>query len=173
MQQTFSCLPHLAAITFRGKIVLVLKIKLNIAFKQYQVMKKIGFIIIALIGLLPAFTNAQDSTLLNLPKEWSLQYCIQYAKQHNIQISTLRLNTNSAQEDLLQANAAKLPNLSASVGQSLVNSNNVNVVVGGLQTQANFSSSYGVSSSLTLYNGGYLKNEIGRASCRERVSSPV
>lgn len=123
-------------------------------------MKKVGFIIIALIGLLPAFTKAQDSALLNLPKEWSLQYCIQYAKEHNIQISTLRLNTSSAQEDLLQANAAKLPNLSASVGQSLVNSNNVNVVVGGLQTQANFSSSYGVSSSLTLYNGGYIKNDV-------------
>ena len=130
------------------------------AFKQYQVMKLIATIIIGLAIMMPAALKAQDSTLQNLPDTWSLEYCIAYAKEHNIQINNLKLNTNSAQEDLLQSKAARLPNLSASVSQSFVNSKNVNSVVGGFQSQANFSSSYGASSSFTLYNGGYLKNDI-------------
>ena len=60
----------------------------------------------------------------------------------------------------MQAQAAKLPNLSGTLSQNLVNSKNADPVVGGLQTQANFSSSYGVSSSLTLYNGGYIRNDV-------------
>ena len=123
-------------------------------------MKKIVLIILVLTGFFPALLHAQDSTLQNLPAQWSLQDCIEYAKQHNIQISTLKLNTSAAQEDLLQAQAAKLPNLSGTLSQNLVNSKNADPVVGGLQTQANFSSSYGVSSSLTLYNGGYIRNDV-------------
>jgi hypothetical protein len=60
----------------------------------------------------------------------------------------------------LQSQAVKLPNLSASASQSWVNTNNANPVVGGFQTQANFLSSYDVSSSFTLYNGGYIRNDI-------------
>ena len=85
-------------------------------------MKKIVLIILVLTGFFPALLHAQDSTLQNLPAQWSLQDCIEYAKQHNIQISTLKLNTSAAQEDLLQAQAAKLPNLSGTLSQNLVNS---------------------------------------------------
>ena len=72
----------------------------------------------------------------------------------------MRLNTSSAEEDLKQSKAAVLPDLSGSVSQNLVNRKNANVVVGGLSNQANFSSSYGLNSSITVYNGGYLKNDI-------------
>ncbi|MEJ0104631.1 MAG: TolC family protein [Bacteroidota bacterium] len=60
----------------------------------------------------------------------------------------------------MQSKAAKLPSVSGSVSQNLVNGKNANPVVGGFQTQANFTSNYGISSALTLYNGGYLKNDI-------------
>jgi outer membrane protein len=46
------------------------------------------------------------------------------------------------------------------VSQSLVNSKDADPVVGGFATQASFSSNYGLNSSVTLYNGGYLKNNI-------------
>ena len=104
--------------------------------------------------------NAQDTLLSSLPKQWRLQDCIAYAKLKNISLTTLRLSIRSTEEDLLQSKAGVLPNLTGSVSQSLVNSNNTNTTSGGTQTQAHFSSSYGANSSMTLYNGGYLKNDI-------------
>jgi len=122
-------------------------------------MKKILLIVAIITGGLTPVIQAQDSTK-QLPQTWTLQDCIDYAKKNNIQINTLRLSVASSEQDLLQAKAAVLPNLSGSLSQSLVNSKNANPVVGGFQTQASASGSYGLNSSVTLYNGGYLKNNI-------------
>src|SRR5689334_22771374 len=70
--------------------------------------------------------NAQDSTFRNLPDKWTLENCIEYAKQNNINVNSLRLNQRSTEEDLLQAKAARLPFVSGSVSQNLVNSKNAN-----------------------------------------------
>ncbi len=98
----------------------------------------------------------QDSILKDLPKQWTLQACIEYAKQKNISLATLRLTERSTEEDLLQSKAAVLPNLTGTVTQSLTNGNNSASSGGGIQSAGN----YGVNSSMILYNGGYLKNDI-------------
>jgi outer membrane protein len=123
-------------------------------------MKKLRIILLFAFALGVIRTQAQQSTTASLPVNWSLQDCIDYAKKNNIQLNTLRLNTSSAGQDLLQAKAAKLPSLSASLSQSVVNGKKVDVVVGGLQSQASFSGNYGINSSLTLFNGGYINNDI-------------
>jgi outer membrane protein len=117
------------------------------------------FLLIA--GLLPGIItplHAQDTTAGRL--KWDLQTCLEYAKKNNITIRNLRWGARSSEQDLLQARAAKLPSLSASVTQSVVNSNNANPVVGGFQTQAKASGNYGLSSNLIIYNGGFLNNDI-------------
>ncbi len=106
------------------------------------------------------YPKAQDTLLTNLPKQWRLEDCIEYAKQKNITIASLRLSTLSSQEDLLQARAGVLPNLNGSVSQNLANSKSGSSGTGGLQNQANFSSNYSVNSSMVLFNGGFLKNDI-------------
>lgn len=116
--------------------------------------------IITGICFLAVTATAQDSTRQQLPQQWTLSDCINYALQHNISVNTLRLSAQSSQQDLLQSKAALYPGVSGSVSQSLVNSKDADPVVGGFATQASFSGNYGVSSSLTLYNGGYLKNNI-------------
>ena len=123
-------------------------------------MKKFRIIAISVFTFCVIHAEAQISSTENLPANWSLQDCIAYAKKNNIQLNTLRLNTSSADQDLLQAKAAKLPSVSGTLSQSLVNGKQVNVVVGGLQSQANFSGNYGINSSLTLFNGGYLNHDI-------------
>src|SRR5665647_751716 len=123
-------------------------------------MKKIKILIILLSVFFPALLYAQDSLMQHLPATWTLEQCIAFAKKNNIQINTLRLNTSAADEDLKASKAAVLPDLSGSVSQSLVNRKSSSLVVGGFQTNANVSSSYGLSSSITVYNGGYLKNDI-------------
>jgi len=101
--------------------------------------------------------HAQDN---NLPSQWTLENCIDYAKKRNIQVNSLRLNERSTQEDLLQSRAAQLPFVSGSLSQNLVNGKNANTATGGYQAQSTVSGNYAINSSLTIYNGGYLKNDI-------------
>ncbi|MFC4389944.1 TolC family protein [Flavobacterium quisquiliarum] len=103
---------------------------------------------------------AQTTEQNQLPKVWNLEQCIAYAKQQNIQINTLRLTTKSTEQDLLLSKAAKIPNLLGNASQSFTNAKNADLVVGGFQTQASFAGNYALNSSMVLYNGGYLNNDI-------------
>nr|WP_315034506.1 TolC family protein [uncultured Chryseobacterium sp.] len=90
----------------------------------------------------------------NYPTSWTLENCIEYAKENNISINSLRLSKNSAEQDLLQAKDAKYPNLNGTVSQGLVALNGGN----GLQLNSAQSQSIGANSSMTLYHAGYIKN---------------
>ncbi|WP_367269121.1 TolC family protein [uncultured Chryseobacterium sp.] len=83
-----------------------------------------------------------------------MENCIEYAKQHNISINSLRLSRNAVEQDLLQAKKAKYPNLNASVSQGIlaVNGNN------GLNVNGIPSQNIAASSSMTLYRAGYIRN---------------
>jgi outer membrane protein len=110
--------------------------------------------------------KAQDSTLMGKTIKWDLVQCIEYAKKNNIQINTLRLSQLTSQQEYLLAKAARLPNLSGSATQDFEHSksisgrvdNNGNVIGAGSGFTA--SGSYGLNSSVTLYNGNYINNTI-------------
>ncbi|WP_300688333.1 TolC family protein [Chryseobacterium sp.] len=90
----------------------------------------------------------------NYPASWTLENCIEYAKENNISINSLRLSKNSAEQDLLQAKDAKYPNLNGTVSQGLFALNGSN----GLQLNSVQAQSIGANSSMTLYHAGYIKN---------------
>lgn len=121
-------------------------------------MLKYFLLIASLFGGAFASIYAQDS--LSAPLKWDLQTCFDYAKKNNITIKNLRWDARSSEQDLLQSRAAKLPNLTGTLSQSVVNSNNANPVVGGFTTQAKASGNYGLSSNWIIYNGGYLNNDV-------------
>src|ERR1700742_337405 len=105
--------------------------------------------------------KAQDSTLIGKTIRWDLVKCIDYAKKNNIQINTLRLSQLTSQQEYLLAKAARLPNLSGSATQYFEHSKgasgrvdaNGNVI--GASSGFTASGSYGLSSSVTVYNGNY------------------
>lgn len=99
--------------------------------------------------------DAQDTLGRNLPRKWTLQDCIAYAKKNNIQVNNLRFSASSSQEDLLQSRAARYPNLSAAASQDLSHRNGNNT-----GSATNVSGNYGFNSSVTLYKGGYLRKDI-------------
>ncbi len=134
-------------------------------------MRKYAIIISAIISLLnvPSLILAQNSAV-NDSLRWNLQTCLEYAWKNNIQVRSLQQTQLSNEQDLLLAKAAKLPNLSASVTQTLVHSNNTNPVVGGFQTQANLSGNYGLSSNFIVYNGGYLNNDVKQKDLSVKAS---
>jgi outer membrane protein len=130
--------------------------------------KRFLFITTICLGIFSATKlSAQDSSVTQTPGNWTLQACIDYAKRHNIQLNSLRLAQQSSEQDLLQSKAAKLPDLSGSISQSVTGNKNTNSYVansnsgvGGFQSQANFAGNYSLNSSWVLYNGGYINNDI-------------
>lgn len=103
---------------------------------------------------------AQDSTLVAASVKWDLQTCLDYALKNNIQINSLRLNEKTSQEELLLSKASVLPNLYGSASQSITRGNNFNSTLGASQSGITPAGSYGVNSAWTLYQGGYLRNDI-------------
>ena len=127
-----------------------------------MLMRKLLFILVLMVCFGKCYLYAQDSTYKKLPTTWTLQNCLDYADKNNYELNTLRLSSQTDSQTLLLAKAAVLPGVSGSTTQSLTNSKNANPVVGGFQTEANFASDYSISSSWTVYNGGYLKDNINQ-----------
>ncbi len=106
--------------------------------------------------------RAQDTTALSghLPAKWDLQACLDYAKANNITLNSYRLNRLSSEQDLQLSKAAILPNLSAGLSPSLTNGKVADNNTGDLKSGPRLSGSTSLNSAVTLYNGGYLKNDI-------------
>jgi outer membrane protein len=83
-----------------------------------QLMRHV-IIILILITADPAFSQVSDSG-----RKWNILECFQYARDHNIQVNTLRLNELTALQNLSAAQGVKIPSLSASVGNTFNNANN-------------------------------------------------
>ena len=109
---------------------------------------------------LSAQVNAQDTAAHPFPAKWSLQDCLDYALKNNITINTFRLNQRSADQDLLLARAGVLPNLTGSASEYLNFQKKINS--SGNYGNRGFSESgnYGLNSAITLYQGGYVRNNI-------------
>lgn len=123
-------------------------------------MKRVFLFTIISIAAITGRLRAQDTATTQLPEKWTLQQCIDYASQHNIQLNNLRLSQQSSREDLLQSKAARLPSVAGTASQYYTHAKNADPVIGGFQTQSSVASNYALSSSWTLYQGGYIRNDI-------------
>jgi outer membrane protein len=108
--------------------------------------------IVGIIIFLTHTTATGQSTTSHL---WSLKECIEYAKANNIQINTAQLNRKISSENYLQSQAAIWPDLYGS-GTESANHLTKNATNGN----TTINTAFGFSSSLTLYNGGYLRSDI-------------
>jgi outer membrane protein len=108
-----------------------------------------------------------DSTINELPIEWSLQDCIDYAIRNNINIRKGRITASSTDVDLLTSKAALFPSLSFSTSQNVVNRpyQETSNFVSGSEILENsgktsYNGNYGLNAQWTLYNGGKRLNTI-------------
>ncbi|HEY4109772.1 TolC family protein [Puia sp.] len=128
------------------------------------------YVLLLLVGLLLTTTraDAQDpaSTRVNTrdttrPQgNWTLQACLDYAKKNNITLNSLRLTAQSAEQNYLLSKAQQQPNLTGTGSLSYTHSKAGTAVISGVQTTSSWVNAWGVGSSMTLYNGGYLRNDI-------------
>ncbi len=94
---------------------------------------------------------AQDGT----EKTWTLQECLDYAIENNIQIQQTRNTYLSGVEDTESARADMLPSVSASSSQGFTNYPSSDV-----DENNSYSGTYDVNASMTLFQGGTLRNTL-------------
>ena len=117
-------------------------------------------VILFISFLSPFILRAQQS----VPEDsWNLADCINYALEQNIQVRQSILTNLSNQVSKEQAVANKLPSASASVRENFSWSNLTDATNGSSSFSGTNSTSYSLSSSITLYNGSRLNNLIKQA----------
>lgn len=128
--------------------------------------------------------SAQDSLVQSpvrneaqLPVQWNLQSCIDYALRQNITIRKNRVNARSTQIDVMTAKAALFPNLSFSTSQNMVNRpyQESSSRVSGSEiisssSKTSYNGNYGLNASWTLYNGNKRINTIRQEKLNSQVS---
>jgi outer membrane protein len=92
--------------------------------------------------------------------QWDLKQCIDYAVQNNIQVKQAELAIGNYQASYEQAKAERLPNLNAQLSQDFTNGKSFSQKTNNYEPNNYFSGNYSVGSTLILYNGNSITNNI-------------
>lgn len=133
----------------------------DVVYKK-EIMMNIGkrWVIAGLLLVsLPGWTQEK-------PAIWDLKSCIEYARSQNIQIRKSRIALEESVENTKQAKAQRLPSLSFSSDHNYVN--RPRPEAGDKNT---YSGSYGLSSLVSLYEGGKLKKSVQQMGLQNEVQS--
>ncbi|WP_343329844.1 TolC family protein [Polaribacter staleyi] len=116
---------------------------------------------ILIAGLLfVQFSFAQEAAITATHKIWSLQDCIDYALENNITVKDAALTKNIAKIDYNKAKSARLPNVFGSASQSFSSGNTIDPITSNYVTDQIHSTNVGINSSMTLFQGNQLTNQI-------------
>ena len=136
-------------------------------------MKRISLLVLSCLTLLPVGMRAEDE----LPTQWTLRDCIDYALEHNITIRRNRVSVESAKEDVMSAKADFLPSLNGSISQRVVNrpnSSNGTIISGDnittSQSKTSYNGSYGIDANWTVYNGSKRTNTVKQQQLNNRIA---
>ncbi|GHC51223.1 TolC family protein [Ulvibacter litoralis] len=110
--------------------------------------------------LVTQFAFAQDVTPTSETKVWSLEDCISYAIDNNITVKNASLSKNIAEVDYNRAKSARLPNLFGNASQSFSSGNTIDPITSDFVTDQINSTNVGITSSVTLFQGNQLNNQI-------------
>jgi len=118
---------------------------------------------VTLILLLAIFTSAFSQ------ESWSLEKCIQYALDNNIQIKTQELNTHIYENQLQQSKLGILPSLNAGANENFTFGRSVDPYTNEFSTDNFSSTNFQISSSLTLFSGMQQYNSVKKAEIDEQA----
>lgn len=108
--------------------------------------------ILLIISILP--------TVLISQKIWTLEDCIKYAYENNIQIKQQKLNADLKQADVIQSKAALLPNLNGSASHTYNFGRTIDMYTNEFATSRVQSNNFYLSTGVTLFNGFQLLNSV-------------
>lgn len=111
-------------------------------------------------------SGLRNATAQEAPKTWTLQECLDYAYQNNIQVRQSRNNQLSGIEDTKQAKAALFPSLVASTTQSYTNYPSSEIT-----DNNSYTGTYGITAGMTIFEGGKLRTEVKRQKVQNQMDA--
>ena len=117
------------------------------------------YIIIASI-LFAEIAFAQEVETNATSKLWSLEDCISYAIENNITVKDANLNTSISEVDYNKAKSARLPNLFGSASQTFSSGTSIDPITSDYVSDQIHSTNLGINSSMTLFQGSQVNNQI-------------
>ena len=117
-------------------------------------MKKIVLLLYINLICISSVTKAQTD------KTWTLQECINYAFEQNIQVRKSEISNQRFGIYADQAKAQRLPSVNGSINQSFNWTRNSTT---GTALKGSNSSNYSVNSGVTIYNASKISNQIRQA----------
>lgn len=111
-------------------------------------------------------SGLRNATAQEASKTWTLQECLDYAYQNNIQVRQSRNNQLSGIEDTKQAKAALFPSLVASTTQSYTNYPSSEVT-----DNNSYTGTYGITAGMTIFEGGKLRTEVKRKKVQNQMDA--
>lgn len=111
-------------------------------------------------------SGLRNATAQEASKTWTLQECLDYAYQNNIQVRQSRNNQLSGIEDTKQAKAALFPSLVASTTQSYTNYPSSEVA-----DNNSYTGTYGITAGMTIFEGGKLRTEVKRQKVQNQMDA--
>lgn len=110
-------------------------------------------------------------------KQWTLEDCINYALEKNIQLQQNKISLQKSEEDVKEAKAALFPSLSFSTGHNVVNrpyQENSSTVSGteiiSSDSKTTYSGNYGLNAQWTLWNGNQRLNNIKQQKTNREIA---
>jgi len=107
------------------------------------------------------------STLtLNLfsQKLWTLEECLRYAQENNLTIKQAYLNADLSKQNLFQSKMGLLPSLNGNISDNTNFGRNIDPVTNEITVDRIRNNSFGLSSSVTLFNGFQNINSIRKSN---------
>ena len=103
---------------------------------------------------------AQEVETNATSKLWSLEDCISYAIENNITVKDANLNTSISEVDYNKAKSARLPNLFGSASQTFSSGTSIDPITSDYVSDQIHSTNLGINSSMTLFQGSQVNNQI-------------
>ena len=109
---------------------------------------------------------------------WTLQDCLDYALEHNIQVQKNRISEERGEVSLWQDKGALFPSLSFSTNHSVGYrpfTEVISVVQGdqvtNTRSNVTYQGSYGINANVTLWNGGINRKNIKEQELENRIAA--
>lgn len=138
-------------------------------------MKKTGFLSAAIaFALILTYSTAfaQNSNKTDSP--WSLEKCVEYAKENNLSVRQAQLSVEQAQNNARQSKWDLLPTLGASASHNMSWGRSVNMqTLQIIRNKLNYSTSASLSSSLDIFSGMTKINAIKSGRTQLEISEQL
>ena len=114
-------------------------------------------IVNTIIGVALLFSTAEAQS------DWTLQACIAYALENNVEITNADYAIEEAWLENQKASSSRMPLLDANIGGGYQFGRTIDPTTNGFESNTISYSTYSISGSVPVYNGGRISKQIEKA----------